>query len=116
MTKSPQQWLAGRASPPGVLACGMRRPDGIYVCHSLEETCPADTMERILGQFGSLRAALPSDQLAPRWWTWAFDQGQIRFVPRSDDWLLGLVVRFDSEAMPQLDSLSNEFLSLELEL
>jgi hypothetical protein len=114
MKKPVQQWLANRASPPGVLACGLRRPDGELICHSREDTCQTEKMELILRQFESLRETLVSVQMLPRWWTWAFEQGQIRFVARSDGWLLGLVVRFDSEAMPQLDSLSNEFLSLEL--
>jgi len=114
MSKSAQQWLANRASPSGMLACGLRRADGVVICHSREDICPLEKMERILRQFESVRAALVSDQLVPRWWTWTFEQGQIRFVARSDGWLLGLVVRLDSEAMTQLDPLSNEFLSLEL--
>jgi hypothetical protein len=114
MKKPVQQWLTNRASPPGMLACGLRRPNGELICHSREDTCPTEKMEAILRQFESLRTTLGSDLLAPRWWTWTFEQGQIRFVARPDGWLLGLVVRFDSEAMPQLDSLSNEFLSLEL--
>jgi hypothetical protein len=114
MNNSPQEWLASRASPPGMLACGLRRPDGKFVCHSLEEICTRRTLERILGQFNSLRAALFSGQLAPKWTTWAFEQGQIRFVARPDGWLLGLCVRADSEAQLRLDPLSAEFLSLEL--
>jgi hypothetical protein len=109
-----EQWLAGRASPPGMLACGVRRPDGKLVCRSLEEICPPGTMEKILGQFDALRAALFSDQLAPRWSTWVFDQGQIRLVPRPDGWLLGLIARSESDAVPKLDPLSTEFLSLKL--
>lgn len=108
------QWLTDRASPPGMLACGLRRPDGKFICRSIEESCPAAKMERILGQFPSLREAVFTGQLSPRWSTWAFEQGQIRFVERSDGWLLGLVVRTESEALPSLDPLSLEFLSLEL--
>jgi len=46
--------------------------------------------------------------------TWAFAQGQIRFVERPDGWLLGLLIRTDSEAHLRLDPLSTEFLSVEL--
>lgn len=108
------QWLTDRASPPGMLACGMCRPDGKFICRSVEETCPAAKLERILAQFPSLREAVFEDKLPPRWSTWAFDQGQIRFVERPDGWLLGLVVRTESDAVPSLDPLSQEFLSLEL--
>jgi hypothetical protein len=114
MTGFQQQWLVRRAAPPGTLACGMRGPDGKSICHSLEDLCPPARMERILVQFDSLRSALFSDQLAPRWSTWAFEQAQIRFVKRPDDWLLGLVVRVESDAALKLDGLCEEFLTLEL--
>ena len=109
-----QQWLMNRASSPGTLACGVRRPDGKLICRSVEESCPAGKMEKILGQFENVRAAISTDKLSPRWSTWAFEQGQIRFVERADGWLLGLVVRAESDAAPGLDPLSREFLSLEL--
>jgi hypothetical protein len=109
-----QQWLIDRASPPGMLACGLRRPNGKVICRSIEEAYPAAKMEKILGQFPSLRAAADTDKLSPRWCTWAFEQGQIRFVERPDGWLLGLVVRTESDALPTLDPLSTEFLTLNL--
>ena len=115
MTAAAQQWLADRASPPGMLACGMRRPDGKFVCRSVEDFCPAAKLEKILGHFAGLRDMLFTGGLAPRWNTWAFEQGQIRFVERHDGWLLGLIVRSESDAVPGLDSLSQEFLSLQLE-
>ena len=108
------QWLTDRASPPGMLGCGLRRPDGKCVCRSIEDTCPAARLEKLLAQFAGLRAAVFIDKLAPRWSTWAFERGQIRFVERPDGWLLGLVVRTESDALPSLDPLSQEFLSLEL--
>lgn len=113
MNPSPQQWLANRASLPGMLACGVRRPDGGQVSHSREDICPTGKVEQLLNQFENLRSALFAGPAAPRWWTWTFEQGQIRFVARPDGWVLGLVARHDSDAIPQLDPLSNEFLSLE---
>jgi hypothetical protein len=113
MNTPSQQWLASRASPPGMLACGFRGPDGKFVSHSVEEICPAATLEKILGQFDSLRAAVSSNHLAPRWCTWVFEQAHIRFVERPDGWLLALVVRAESDAQPKLDPLSAEFLALE---
>jgi hypothetical protein len=114
MKNPAQEWLAGRASPPGMLACGLRGPDGNSTCHSLEETCNAGVMDQILGEFDGQRAAIFPDGLAPRWFTWVFEQGQIRFVWRPDGWLLGLVARLDSDAASKFDPLSAEFLSLEL--
>jgi hypothetical protein len=114
MTNSTQQWLTSRAAPPGMLACGVRGPDGTFVCHSVEASCPEGTLEKILRQFDAARATLFSDDLAPSWSTWAFERGQIRFVERPDGWLLGLLIRTDTEAQRRLDPLSTEFLSLEL--
>jgi len=115
MKISPPKWLASRASPPGMLACGVRNPAGEVASHTTEAGWPAEAMEAILSQFDSMRVDLFSDQFAPRWSTWAFEQGQLRYVARPDGWLLGLVVRSDSEALARLDSLSVEFLSLQLE-
>ena len=113
MKDSALQWLTDRALPPGMLACGLRRPDGDVVCRSVEESCPVEKMGEILGEFAGLRASLFSEKLSPRWSTWAFERGQIRFVERPDGWLLGLVVRTESEALPSLDPLSQEFLTLQ---
>jgi hypothetical protein len=107
-----QQWLTERVSPAGLLACGLRQPDGKCLCRSAAENVPAAKMERILGAFAGLRAALFSEPLAPRWSTWAFEQGQIRLVERPDGWLLGLVVQPESAAAAGLDALSQEFLTL----
>jgi hypothetical protein len=114
MKAAAQQFLVDRASPAGTLACGLRQPGGKYICHSVDETCPAGKLEKILGQFENLRAALSAEKLAPHWNTWAFERGQIRFVERPDGWLLALVIRSESEALPGLDALSLEFLSLDL--
>ena len=112
MNASFHHWLAQCVSMPGMVACGLRPPDEKPVCHGAEPGCPAEVMERILAQFENMRAAGFTDDLAPRWATWTFDQGRIRFVERPDGWLLGLVVRPESGAAQSLDLLSLEFLSL----
>jgi hypothetical protein len=109
------QWLTDRASPPGMLACGLRRPDGKFVCLSLEESCPMAQIENILGHFDSFCAAMFTEEPAPRWSTWAFEMGQIRFIERPDGWRLALAVRAESDAVTGLDPLSQEFLSLPLD-
>ena len=105
-------WLAKCVSMPGMVACGLRPPNEKPVCHGAEAGCPAEAMEKILDQFENMRAAGFTDDLAPRWATWAFDQGRIRFVERPDGWLLAVVVRPESGAAQSLDLLSLEFLSL----
>lgn len=115
MKISAQQWLTDRALLPGILACGLRSPQGNLVCNSPGELFPADQVEQLLGHYDTLRAGLFSDKLAPRWSTWTFEQGQIRFVARPDGWLLGLIVHSETDIRSALDSLSEEFLSLQLD-
>ena len=78
MNGSLQQWLENCGSPPGLVACGLRQPDGKLICRGIEAGCPAEMMEKILVQFEDLRAAGFMGDLAPRWSTWNFDQGRVR--------------------------------------
>jgi hypothetical protein len=115
MSDTALQWLTDRASPPGTLACGLRRPDGNFSSRSVEESCPAETIENILGHYDILAAAVFTEPPVPGWSTWSFEKGQIRFVERPDGWRLALIVRTDSDAAHALDALSAEFLSLPLD-
>jgi hypothetical protein len=115
MKSAAEKWLAERASPPGTIAGGLRGPAGQWVCHSLEEIASPDRREKILGQFDGLASALFTPEFSPRWTTWSFEQAQIRFVQRPDGWLLALVIRAQSDALPRLDPLSLEFLSVKLD-
>ena len=108
----PLQWLTERASQPGTLAGALRLPDGNIISHSVDQACPATTIESILASFDNLAAAI-AEPAAPQWSTWAFEQGQIRLVERPDGWRLALVVRNETAAAPALDSLSQEFLTLQ---
>ena len=116
MNDSALQWLTNCTAPPGTLACGLRQPDGNCLYHSVDKTCPPATIEKILAHFENLAAAAFAELSAPRWSTWAFEHGQVRFVRRMDGWSLALVVRAESDAAPALDSLSQEFLSAPLDI
>ena len=115
MNDTALQWLSERAAPPGTLAGGFRQPDGICACQSAEETYSAAAVEKILGHFDNLAAAVFMEAPAPHWSTWVFEKAHIRFVERPDGWRLALVVRAGSDAASALDVLSHEFLSLSLE-
>lgn len=114
MKNPAETWLTGRASLPGTLACGLKEPGGGFLCHSVEEICPETKLREILGQFDNLHSAFFLNQLAPLWSTWVFEHGVIRFVQRTDGWLLALVVRQDSDAYLKLDTLAMEFIPLDL--
>jgi hypothetical protein len=112
MKDSFKQWLDQNASTPGLLACGVRK-SGKSICHSADESCPSDRVETLLGRFDLIQSSLLRDCAAPCWNTWVFDQGQIRFVLRTDGWLCVLIVSADSEAAPKLTELSYEFLKIQ---
>ena len=113
MNNSIQQWLEHCGSPPGIIACGLRQPDGKLVCRNIEADCPAGMMEQIFGGYEDLRNAGLTGELAPRWHTWTFEQGRLRFVERPDGWVFCLVARAGSAAAANFDMLSRDFLSLE---
>ena len=113
MNGSFQQWLENFAASPGMVVCGLRQPDGKLLCRGIEAGCSAEMMEAILAQFEDLRTTGFMADLAPRWSTWTFDQGRVRFIERPDGWLLGLVVRPGSAAAASFDLLSREFLSFQ---
>jgi len=60
------QWLTEHASQPGTLACGLRRPDGQFICHSVSEAFPAAVIEKILGDFDALAAVASVDSSASK--------------------------------------------------
>ena len=109
------EWLMNRASPSGMLGCGLRQPDGKLMGRSIEESCPASQIESVLAHFDTISAEVFIETPAPSWSTWSFEHGRIRFVERPDGWRLVLAARTDSEAMNLLDELSLEFLSLGLD-
>ena len=44
-------WFAGLPAVPGMLACGVRRPDGRCAGHGGEKNYPVEKIEKFLGQF-----------------------------------------------------------------
>jgi hypothetical protein len=110
--KDPKTWLAEHATAAGTLGNGVRQADGKIICHSADESCSAVRMEKILRQFDGMKLTLFKDTVPPRWSTWAFEQGLIRLVARSDGWLFALAVRTESDAQQSLDPLTREFLAL----
>ena len=104
-------WFAGLPAVPGMLACGVCRPDGRCAGHGGEKNYPAEKIEKLLHQFAGLHEPLAAAEFSPRWTTWAFEYGHLRFVSRPDKWLLMLLVSPETEAMRELDPLSEDFLA-----
>ena len=107
-----QPWLAARAATQGMLACGVRLPDGACLAHSFNELCPPTTLEKILSQLAVGPWSPSGDAATPRRITWTFEHGQVRLCWRPDGALLGLVTQSKAEAAQEFDALSAEFLAL----
>jgi hypothetical protein len=103
-------WFASLPAVPGVVACGVRQPNGKWGGFGDEKKFPAEKIEQLLARHAELHA--PLAEFPARWTTWAFEFGQLRFVPRTDKWLLMLVVAPETEAAQNLDRLSEKFLKL----
>ena len=114
MKNSLENWLDQTAANDGVLAVGVLRTNGKCLCVSDGGKYPAEKIEDLLRQYLPLHAALPSVEFSPRWFTWQFEHGWFRFVPRSDTALLLLIVTPESAAAAELDQMTAEFLDLPL--
>jgi hypothetical protein len=114
MNESLQQWIDARMTRPGTLGGGMRGSDGASICQSADEAFSREKVQRLLEQLAQFQPKLFEGLASPRWSTWRFEQGKIRCVVRPDGWLLGLVVRLESEADQQLDKTSDAFLTLDM--
>ena len=106
-----QTWFAGLRTVPGLLASGIRRPNGKCTSHGSGENFPVEKIEKLLRQFADLHEPLATSQFSPRWTTWAFEYGHLRFVSRPDKWLLMMLVTPETEAARELDPLSENFLA-----
>jgi hypothetical protein len=105
-----KSWFASLPAVPGMLACGVRQPNGKCAGYGDEKIYPAEKIEKLLGQFATLQEPLVAAGFFPRWTTWMFVYGQLRFVARPDQRLLMLLVSPDTEAAQMLDRLAEEFL------
>jgi hypothetical protein len=103
-------WFAGLPAVPGMLACGVRQPNGKGTGFGDEKVFPSEKIEKLLKQFAALHEPLAAAEFSPCWTTWAFEYGQLRFVMRPDKWLLMLLVSPETEAAQNLDQLSEKFL------
>lgn len=114
MKNPAKDWLPERVNLAGVLASGLRRPSGKFICQCSDASCPPDKMEKIFRQLDAARALFAAENPFPRWLTFAFEHGQIRLVVRPDGWMFAIALRPETDAAHHLDALSAEFLALDL--
>lgn len=109
-----KEWLPPRVTAAGVLACGLRRPNGKLAAQCADASCPPAAMENLLRQLDGSRTLFANEKSSPRWVTFSFEHGQIRFVARPDGWHFAVVVRPETDAAQALDGWCEEFLGLKL--
>jgi hypothetical protein len=109
-----KDWLPVRINVMGVLACGLRRPNGKLHSQCADASCPPAAMDNLLRQLDGSRTLTAQDNPRPRWVTFCYEHGLIRYVTRADGWYFAVVVRPETEASGQLDAWSEEFLGLAL--
>ena len=84
MNPALNQWLAGCARSPGMLGCGVQLPDRTCVSRSLNEAFPQTHLDETLRGLAGFLPVVSGHGLFPRWFTWNFQQGQLRAVVRPD--------------------------------
>lgn len=109
------QWLAAHANVPGVLACGVRLPDGTCVSRSFNSAWPRERFDQTLQSLGDSLPTISVHGFSARWLTWAFEQGHLRVVLHPGGPMLGLAIQPSSPAADNLDLVTEEFLELGLE-
>jgi hypothetical protein len=109
-----KEWLPQRVTAAGVLACGLRRPNGKLAAQCADASCPPAAMENLLRQLEGARSLFAAEKQSPRWFTFSYEHGQIRFVARPDGWHFAVVVRPETDGANVLDALCEEFLQLPL--
>ena len=106
-----KSWFASLPQVQGMLACGIIRPNGRCLAHGSGKNLSDEKIEQLMRRFAELHEPLACTGLSPRWSTWAFEYGQLRFVPHPDNWLLLLVATPETESSQKLDQLAEEFLA-----
>lgn len=114
MNPALDQWLSSCARSPGTLGCGVQMPGRAGMSRSFDEGFPKTHLDEALRCFAEMSPVFSGHGLFPRWFTWNFEQGQIRFAVRPDGALFALVVQPNSPAAGNMEALTGEFLALDL--
>ena len=114
MNPTLKQWLDRCALAPGMFGCGVRLPDGSCVSRNFNDLCPQASFDEAMRHLDDSLPSLFAHELAPRWLTWTFEQGQLRVALRPDGLLLTLGVQPNSPAAKNLDLFTEDFLALDL--
>lgn len=108
------QWLASCARATGTLGCGVQLPDRTCVSRSFNEGYPQTHLDETLRCLAELTPVFSGQGIFPRWFTWCFEAGELRVVLRPDGAVCVIAVQKNSPAAKNLETLTGEFLKLNL--
>lgn len=114
MNPALDQWLASCARAPGTLGCGVQLADRTCVSRSFNEGFPQTHLDETLRCLAELNPVFSGHGLFPRWSTWSFEAGELRVILRPDGAVCALAVQNNSPAAKNLETITREFLGLNL--
>lgn len=114
MNPALDQWLASCARASGTMGCGVQLPDRTCVSRSFNERIPQNHLDETLRCLAEATPVFSEHGLFPRWFTWAFESGELRVIMRPDGAVCLFVVANHSPAAENLEKITGEFLELKL--
>jgi len=114
MNPALDQWLASCARAPGALGCGVQLSDRTCVSRSFNASIPQSHLDETLRCLAEATPVFSGHGLFPRWFTWAFESGELRVIVRPDGAVCLFAVENNSPAAKNLEVITGEFLELKL--
>ena len=114
MNPALDQWLASCARASGTLGCAVQLPDRTCVSRSFNDGIPQSHLDETLRCLAELSPVFSGHGLFPRWFTWAFESGELRVIMRPDGAVCLFAVEKHSPASKNLEVITGEFFELKL--
>jgi hypothetical protein len=95
MSKALHTWLDGLDEIPGVLGCGLRLPDRSSAARSWSDTCPKETVEKVLRHGLDVMEVLRARRLPAGRLRWLFTEALVYCEQRRDGACLCLISTHD---------------------
>lgn len=112
MSEAVTKLFAELAAVPGALGCGARLADRTCLVRSVQESCPAELLEKNLHHLADTTSLLSGHGLAAPQAVWAFANGKVLVAARPDGALFSLVTRADVDAGEAFRETAAKFLAL----
>jgi hypothetical protein len=91
MNEAFSRWIEQNGTLPGVLACGIRFPDGNAACHISSGDLTTAQLKQTLEQLADAVKGLNLHRLVATRLQWSYENGRVYYVLRRDGIGLGAV-------------------------